>query len=367
MCGIFGIVLNNQNGAMWKDMDAVENLMYFDALRGKDSTGVGVFDNEAGIRLLKGAIDAQSFLGSLEWTSVRTQFINNGKALIGHNRKKTIGSIKDETAHPFLIDERYLFMHNGTLFSHKHLANTEVDSEALGIHLVKCEGDTKALGHALEKVNGAYACAWIDKEKEKLFLLRNKERPLWMGKWEGGWAFCSEPGFMRLAFIRQGIKFEEAHEVLENTLVSFDLSQANTEPLTEIITIKKHTPTKVYPTVSVHGGTTANAEISKNKFKRLSKKGLVGREINFKLIDFVERAPNDPQCRDWYIMGESNELAFPHLIHGQLNNASKETMWDLYLDLPWKGEVSSMQYDEKLKQVNIYTKQLQMNFVPQMH
>jgi len=126
MCGIFGVILNTQNGAVYTEMDAIENILYFDAVRGRDSTGIGVFDNEAGLRLTKGALDAQSFLNTPEWSSIRTQFISNGKALIGHNRKKTIGTIKDETAHPFLIDNRFLFMHNATLYSHKHLADSEV-------------------------------------------------------------------------------------------------------------------------------------------------------------------------------------------------------------------------------------------------
>ena len=145
MCGLVGMIVKNVNGAISADADVVEQLLYIDALRGEDSTGVCLFENDGDIRVIKEAQPADYFLRSKEWLSLRTAFVTRGKAILGHNRKATIGKTNDDNAHPFVIEDRYVFMHNGTLHSHKHLADVEIDSHALGIHLTKCEGDPKKI------------------------------------------------------------------------------------------------------------------------------------------------------------------------------------------------------------------------------
>jgi predicted glutamine amidotransferase len=361
VCGIFGLVLNSQNGGVWKDADAIENMMYFDALRGMDSTGIGLIDNEFGMRLIKEASDANTFLKTKEWTSVRQEFIASGKALIGHNRKKTSGSIKDETAHPFLIDNRYLFIHNGTLYNHKHLANTEVDSEALGIHITKCK-TKEELEEALYNVYGAYACAWIDQKAETLHLLRNKDRSLWYGKYDAGWAFCSEPGFMKLAFARQGLKMEEVQEVPVDALISFDLSKHNPVPITEALTIKKYQTTTVTTQSKSGGQTNDGAGVSKNQFKRLNRGGFIGKSIEFKPEDYIEKEPGNPHCTDWHLFSKCSDLTFNHVIHHSINAVSKNDLDDFYMDLSYTGEIESMLYDPKQRVVNIHMKKVDINW-----
>lgn len=364
MCGILGVILNTQNGGNYKDVEALENMLYIDALRGEDSTGIGMFTNESSLRLVKGAMDANAFIKSAEWTSVRADYIARGKAVIGHNRKKTVGDIKDETAHPFLIDNRYLFIHNGTLHSHKHLAQTEVDSEALGIHLTKCNGDAAALEKALGNVYGAYACAWIDKVKESLYLLRNKERPLYMGKTDFGWVFCSEPGFMQLACIRQGFKTTDISMVPEHTLITFDLSKGSIEPKLEVLVLKKATATtqNCYP-MSRGGGVAqtdkeaaTNVGVTKSAYKRFLKQGIIGKEIHFKIKDYIEKFPTDPNCEEWFFYSESPDIAFDHVVHHGGREIKKHDLDDFYCDVVYKGVITSMIYEPKQRLVNIYVK-----------
>lgn len=359
MCGIFGVVFSSNSGGVWKDTEAIQNLMYINALRGMDSTGIAMLDNEGGLRLTKAAIPAAEFIETPEWSSIRSQLVSRGKALIGHNRKKTVGSISDETAHPFLIDNRHAFIHNGTLYGHEKLAKTEVDSEALGMHLTKSEGDTTKLSEALYDVFGAYACAWIDKDKEMLYMLRNKDRPLSIGKWIGGWAFCSEPGFLQLAFGRHGLPVSEVKEVPLNTLVSFDLSKHAPQPVFQEIPVKKHTATPIPPIQGSGQSTDGQFTISKNQFKRISKKGLVGTTIKFGIDDWVEKIPGDEKNVNWHIMGESKELAFTHVIHGELKETTESDLKDFYADLDWQGTITSLVWDAKQKLVNISVKNLE--------
>lgn len=355
MCGILGLIINAQNGGVWKDAEAFEQMLYIDALRGEDSTGIGMFTNEGGLRLTKGAMDANTFLKSTEWASVRSDWVSRGKAMIGHNRKKTIGQVKDETAHPFLIDNRYLFIHNGTLNGHKYLADTEVDSEALGIVLANCNGDKEKLEEVLGKVYGAYACAWIDKEKEMLYLLRNKDRPLFIAKYEAGWVFCSEPGFMQLAFMRQGFKLTDIAAVPEHTLVSFDLTKHTQEPVVEGLTPKKHMGTmSTTQTSSSSGARNTDSGVSKSAFKRFSKNGMQGRTIKFKIVDYIEKFPNDPNCTSFNLMSESDDIPFAHTIHHGLNECLKNELEDFYMDQTFTGIITGLSYNQKSKSVDVY-------------
>jgi predicted glutamine amidotransferase len=354
MCGLVGMVVGSQAGSNYKDMQAFEDLLYIDALRGEDSTGIGYYDADGGIRLLKKAVDAAEFLKTNQWSGVKMEMISKGKAIIGHNRKKTVGKIEDATAHPFLIDNRFLFMHNGTLSSHKHLADTEVDSEALGMVLTKCEGDKEKLEETLAKVYGAYACVWIDKVKEKLYMLRNRERPLVYGKIQGGWVFSSEMNFARLCFLRQGGVNNDVKEITElpvDTLVSFDLSIAHPEPVSEALTIKKYSGQYTTPTVlgsDSTGTTTVIETVSKNQFKRLSKKMNIGDRLSFFMEDYHEM-PNQgsKERRTFHILGKSLDLAFPHKIFAIMKDTTEKELLDWWTDCEFEGEINNFAYRNK--------------------
>lgn len=351
MCGIVGLVTNSQFGGITKEMQAFSDMLYMDALRGFDSTGVAIYQNDGGLRITKEATDAAAFIGTKEFDEIFKDYVKCGKAVIGHNRKKTIGAVKDETAHPFLIDNRYAFVHNGTLYNHEKLAKTEVDSEALAQHITPLEGDIESLGQSLGDVYGAYACAWIDAKKEKLYLLRNKERTLFYAKFEGGWLFCSEPGFLKLSFIRHGMKVEDPLPVPEHTLITFDLAIANPTPTLEKIEVKKYTASS---TVSQPAGLTVgtNIGVSKNAYKKISKQNvLVGKRHTFYMDDYVSKVVNDKKPTKWIIFGKSFRLPFPHKFVVDLNGPTEEEMIDFYPDVIFDTEITSMTYDPKEKLV----------------
>jgi hypothetical protein len=362
MCGLVGMLLKGINGGLGADADIVEQLLYIDALRGEDSTGVCLFENDGDMRIIKEASTADYFLRSKEWASMRSAFVSRGKAMLGHNRKSTVGKTNDENAHPFIIDDRYVFMHNGTLTSHKHLADVEIDSHALGIHLTKCEGDPRKIEQALSNVYGAYACVWLDQKLEKIYMLKNKERPLYLAESLPGYIYGSEPMFIYAASLRNKTKIESCKEIENDTLYTFDVSKAGVPMTMETLTIKKSPPLASKSGGQGHkGGTTAansmvygkkGGELSKNEFKKFQKSA-IGNKIWFWMDDYVERSYPDDDG-NWLIWGQSLSVKFSHSISGYVSNVFKSDIkyfWDGSL---LEGVIESVTYDEKNKSASIF-------------
>jgi predicted glutamine amidotransferase len=175
MCGIVGLIAKGRNGLTIDEQDAFTDALYIDALRGKDSTGVFTVDIRADLVSLKQAAHAASFINTEEYRKWATQNVASGIFVVGHNRAATRGGISDETAHPFLVEDTIMLVHNGTLRGdHKKHADVAVDSEAIA-HLLYEEPD---VAKALSKINGAYALVWYDTRNDTLNLIKNDERPL---------------------------------------------------------------------------------------------------------------------------------------------------------------------------------------------
>ena len=360
MCGLVGMVLKTQSGGTTTDANLFEQLLYIDALRGDDSTGVAALYNDGSIKALKEACPADMFRNTKEWNLFFQSIVSKGKAIIGHNRKKTIGTVSDETAHPFVIDNRYVFMHNGTLFSHKHLADTEVDSEALGIHLTKCEGDVKQIEEALSKVYGAYAVAWIDQEKECLYLLRNKDRPLHLAKTPWGYIFCSEPGFIAAAAMRNSTKLDWIKEIEVDTLYTIDCTNVDINMTEQKLTLKKamlpHTPTVGAHTTQFGGIEKIGGSVSKNALKRF-RKNLIGRRLLFWSTDYVQRHVNEDNPKDWIVWGENEILAPEHVVQGTIFNMDKQDMFELTSG-PLSGRVTDVHLSEQTNGYVVWVDQI---------
>jgi Glutamine amidotransferase domain len=207
MCGIVGLASAHKNGFSVKEADAFLDMLYFDALRGVDSTGVFGVDKHANVEIHKEASHAANFLTTKTIKEFKSKLISHGLFAVGHNRAATRGDIKDENAHPFWVDDKIVLVQNGTWRGdHKKIKDTEVDTEVIA-HLLAEESDVEK---ALSKVQAAYALVWFNVETKTLQMVRNYERPLWIGQTEsGGLLWCSEPGFMQLAAMRHEVKLKE--------------------------------------------------------------------------------------------------------------------------------------------------------------
>ncbi len=184
--------------------DAFIQLLIFDVVRGKDSTGVA--------SIHKGGWNVDKATGVPHELLERQKAKNNIEslqniALIGHNRSATVGSINRQNAHPFDF-EHIVGVHNGTLRNKGELeshADFGTDSEALFYNL-----DKYSPKEVIPKVDGAYALVWYDKRDTTINFLRNSERPMFLAMSEDKkflyWA--SEAGMLDFVLRRNNIKYD---------------------------------------------------------------------------------------------------------------------------------------------------------------
>ena len=200
MCGIVGIISKSKHRFDNKSLDAFELMLFVDTIRGEDSTGVFLVTNEGNVEIAKQVGDGAQFIRTKEWKEIRSKAFQKGWALIGHNRKATRGSITDENAHPFWVEEKTVLVHNGSITGHKKFADVEVDSHAIAHHITNSVGKEKAL----KEIDGAFALVWHDVQNKVLNVIRNDEWPLSHSSNDQSWFISSGQSILEFSMLRSG-------------------------------------------------------------------------------------------------------------------------------------------------------------------
>ena len=341
-------------------------MLYVDALRGEDSTGVIGVEKDTTFHIAKEATEAVWFNHQFQQSKIAKSMWADGKAFIGHNRKKTIGATIDANAHPFVVNNEFAMVHNGTLNNHKKLADTEVDSEALTIafHKAFTETDYKAtLEDLLGDVSGAYATASYDQRTNKVRLLRNNQRPLSLVETSNAFYFASEAPMLFWILARNGYtaKDVDIKPIPEHTLVTFDLDTNKMSE--EVLVPKKFTPpTQTY--MGMGAGTMKTISnksakevdgLSKNAYKRFRNKHIF-KKIEFWGEDFVEtNYPKTVADGETLItlMGVADSIEFDHMLRAEIDLKDINlNVGDLVARL-WTGRIEDIIYDVKSKRMTL--------------
>ncbi len=173
MCGLVGLIARKSQGFLHSHMELMQNLLLLDQLRGDDSTGVFTVLKDSNVVITKVGSHPSHLFETASWNKHKTKAVNNGRVMIGHNRKATMGVVNSANAHPF-HEDNIVLVHNGTLRGgHKQLADTEVDSHAVCHAFAE-----KGAEEVLKTLDAAFAFIWWDIEANKLYAVRNDERPL---------------------------------------------------------------------------------------------------------------------------------------------------------------------------------------------
>ena len=371
MCGIVGVIIKGSTGLINKHETCFFDMLYADALRGFDSTGVVAVENTGAFSIMKEATEAAMFLPQLKDSQIKKDMYMRGKAYIGHNRKKTIGEINDEQAHPFVVDNSFAFVHNGTLHGHKMLAETTTDSQALAVVFKKALEDNhhkEALEEVMGRVWGAYATVMYDQKTEKVHFLRNKERPLFLIEAPDALYFASEAAMATWILCRNDYKYTDLKiEFLdEHKLATYDL-QTNKLTFQELTPKKAPTPPANSPTKT--GGNTAGdtagagnllkAKLStKSQFKQF-KRQWYGKKVRLWIDDGLEK--NFPRTMDkdgetdFHLWGKIDDCDVLHDCTIDVDVAKHGiTTEDEIYEQPWIGTVNDMAWIESTGSVIFY-------------
>jgi len=218
MCGIIGLIARTEQGFWQRDADLLEQLLIVNSLRGKDSTGVFATFRNKQAEVLKLGSNPFNLFRCKEWTDFRTTMASRARIVIGHNRAATKGAVSTENAHPF-VENNIILVHNGTLWDHSKLSDKQFDVDSNAIAHALSEG---SIDDVLPKLRGAFALVWYDTEKQKLFAIRNDERPLFIIESENMFVLSSEPMIAALPLSRQNRKIENVVEIPTFELLEFD-------------------------------------------------------------------------------------------------------------------------------------------------
>ena len=143
MCGIFGIVLNNNNENI---INLIINGLIQLQNRGYDSAGLSVIKNSNSIEVYKYAStneeDAITKLSKLNLEKNENTYIG-----IGHNRWATHGVKNDYNAHPHMSSNgSFVLAHNGIIENYNNLKQMLISKK----FTFKSQTDTEVIVNLIE-------------------------------------------------------------------------------------------------------------------------------------------------------------------------------------------------------------------------
>lgn len=271
MCGLSGLA-----GTIGGEHDnVVRDMLYFNGIRGTDSTGVGGVYRDPKvaepniIRALGGPwelLDDKKFDKFMKFYYC---------CILGHNRSATVGMSTIRNAHPFMHSGEYsnliMGMHNGTLegctkSDMKDDAQFSTDSEAI-INNLASEGPEKTIS----KLMGAWALVWYDWHRHTISMIRNDKRPLgfWLSKSKKTLVFGSEISLMRAALSRHYFNDGEYFNLPTDVLHTWKIPKHDEEftAPTEVALKGKVNFTNMGPSNKTYHGMSQVAQEIRSKFQ----------------------------------------------------------------------------------------------------
>ncbi len=185
MCGIVGVLGEHEAAPIL--VEALKRLEY----RGYDSAGIATVND--------GRLDRRRAVGKL--VNLGDLLVHDplaGKAGIGHTRWATHGAPTVDNAHPHQSG-RVAVVHNGIIENYRELraelaeagieARTDTDTETVALltehYMAQGAGPVEAAFQALDRLEGAFALAFLFEGEDDLIVAARKGSPLAIGHGDG--------------------------------------------------------------------------------------------------------------------------------------------------------------------------------------
>lgn len=219
MCGLVGFISDCTTSPL-STPKIFRQMLFADSLRGEDSTGIFYANRKGKAGWYKEAVPGYDFVADKRISKLMD---DRGLAfMVGHNRYATSGNSWDvEGAHPFRHG-KIIMAHNGTLDNHWDLPNGRnfvVDSEAICHNLNRIGYD-----ETIERLEGAFTLVWYNSDDNKLCMVRNSERPLFLAHTVNGIFFASEKPMLEWILDRNNVHVREIESLPVGELREYDIT-----------------------------------------------------------------------------------------------------------------------------------------------
>ncbi len=230
MCGIVGVLGNHEVAPIL--VEALKRLEY----RGYDSAGIATVN--------KGVLDRRRAVGKL--VNLSDELVHNplaGRAGIGHTRWATHGGPSVVNAHPHQAG-KVAVVHNGIIENFRELREdlriagyafeTETDTETVALltrmHMDEGDAPVTAAFRTLDKLDGAFALAFLFDGEDDLIVAARRGSPLAIGHGDGEMYVGSDA--IALAPMTDQITYLEEGDRAVVTRSSVAISDAHGDPVT---------------------------------------------------------------------------------------------------------------------------------------
>ena len=235
MCGIIAAASNRNVGKLL--VQGLHKMEY----RGYDSAGIALHQLEKIAHLRT--------LGKVKLLEDKMiQEKPKSKLGIAHTRWATHGEPSEENAHPHKSNERVYIVHNGIIENYLELKEdlkkegysftSQTDSELiahlLDFYLNKGKTMIDSMYATLDKLEGAYAIAAIDKEDDKNIVLARNKSPLLIGLGTDEFLAASDP--LAISQLTNEFIFLEDGDVAQISSDDYAIFDENKNPVNREIT-----------------------------------------------------------------------------------------------------------------------------------
>lgn len=235
MCGIVGAI--SQRNVVPILLEGLYKLEY----RGYDSAGIAVISEQNTIERVRRSGKVQVLAQGVADCAL------TGKTGIAHTRWATHGAPNEKNAHPHMVGDRIVLVHNGIIENYMQLRatlpndlqlNSETDSEIIAALIwLEVTQQNKSLLQAVQSVvkilEGAYAIAVLDAKQPDVLIAARCGSPIALGLGENEYFVASDA--LALHKVAHEFIYLEEGDVAEITAQQLNIYASNGEMVTRLV------------------------------------------------------------------------------------------------------------------------------------